>query len=64
MDTPSRGERTGVLDPTIGERLDHAARAKAFFELRILRVIGMLGLFLCIQVIQIAEELIETVIGQ
>jgi hypothetical protein len=49
------GRRPGV---------DHAARTERFAEARILRVVRHLRFFLGVEVIQVAEELIETVIGR
>ena len=39
--------------------LEHAARSEFLSEVRVLRVVGILGLFLGVQVIQVAEELVE-----
>jgi len=44
--------------------LEHAARTKFRSERRVLRIVGMLGLLLGIEVIQIAEELIEPMHGR
>ena len=70
-------ERAGVLDrlladlaearvdgrivPVAGGALEHAARSELGLERRILRIVGVLGLFLGIEVIEVAEELIEAV---
>ena len=72
---PLPGERTGVLDSLLADLAEHridgrivlvgrfaledAARPELLSEIRVLRVVGVFGLFLGVQVIQIAEELIE-----
>jgi hypothetical protein len=56
-------ERPGVLDAAVGIGVDHAARAVLLLELRILRVVVALGLLFGIQVIKVAEELVEAVRG-
>ncbi len=64
---PLLGQRAGVLDPTISEAVDHPTGTEPLAEVRVphrVRIIGVLGLLLGIEVIQIAEELIETVIGR
>jgi hypothetical protein len=43
--------------------VDHAARAEVLLELRVLRVVLVLRLFLGVEVVEIAEELIEAVSG-
>src|SRR5262249_11571278 len=69
------GERPGVLDGLLADlaeawidslivdvgrlALEHAPRAEFRLELRILRVVGMLRLLLGIEVIEVAEELVE-----
>src|SRR5262249_29658996 len=55
------GERAGVLDLPAGEGVDHAPRTEPLLELRIFRVVDVLRLLLGVQVIGIAEELIEAV---
>jgi hypothetical protein len=59
---PSRllGGRIVLVD---GPRVDHAARTEALAKLRILRIVGHLRLFLGVQVVEIAEELVEAVVG-
>jgi hypothetical protein len=42
------GQRTGVLDASIGEGVDHAAGSEALTEGRVLRVIGMFRLIFSI----------------
>jgi len=44
--------------------MQHAARTEHFFELRILRVVRQLRLFLGVEVVQVAEELVEAVNGR
>ena len=56
-------EGAAVLGSPVGEAVDHAARAKAFTKLRIQRIVRILWLFLGIQVVQVAKELIKTVLG-
>ena len=43
--------------------LDHAARPEAFAELRTLGIVRILRLFFGVQVVEIAEELVEAVVG-
>ena len=52
---------TCILDRTTGKAMNHAARTKFLFEFRIFRVVWILWLFFGIQVIKVAEKLIETV---
>jgi hypothetical protein len=42
--------------------VDHAARPEALPELRALRVVGVLRLLLGVQVVEVAEELVEAVV--
>src|SRR5262249_47059304 len=60
-----RRQRAGVLDflcaVRIGPAVEYATRSKLFLKLRILRIVGVFWLLLRIQVIEIAEELIEAV---
>ena len=42
----------------------HAARAEARLELRVLRIVGVLRLFFGVEVVEIAEELVEAVHGR
>ena len=74
---PLPGERTGVFDCLLADlakhridrrivlvgrfALDDAARPELLPEIRVFRVVGVFGLFLGVQVIQIAEELVEAV---
>jgi hypothetical protein len=57
-----RGERAGVGDAAVGEAVDHATRTEVLLELGVLRVVGVLRLLLGVQVIEVAEELVETVV--
>ena len=45
----------------IGPAVEHAARPELLLELGILRVVGVLRLLLGVQVIEVAEELVEAV---
>ena len=60
-------ERTGVLDllRPVGLRpaVDDAARPEALLEGRVLGVVLVLGLLLGVQVVEVAEELVEAVVG-
>ena len=58
------GQRAGVLDLAVRERPDDAAGPESFPELRILGIILILGFFFSIEVIEVAEKLVETVIGR
>ncbi len=59
-------ERASVLDllGAVGHRpaVDDAARAEALAELGILRVVLVLRLFLGVEVVEVAEELVEAVV--
>ena len=43
--------------------MDDAAGAETLAKGRVLRVVGVLGLFFSVQVIEVAEELVEAVVG-
>ena len=74
------GERARVLDLLLanlaparldglvvlvgGPGMDHAARTEVLPEFRVLRVVGHLRLFLGIQVIEVAVEFVESVVGR
>ena len=58
------GQRTGVRDAAVGKAVDDAARAELLLELRVLRIVGMLRLFFRVQVVEVAEELVEPVCGR
>ena len=59
------GQRAGVLDLlaalAVGPAVQHAARPEVLLELRVLRIVRILRLFLGVEVIEIAEELVEAV---
>ena len=61
------GERAGALDllraVRVGPGVDHAARAEPLPQLRVLEVVGVLGLVLGVEVVERAEELVEAVRG-
>ena len=57
-------EGPGVFDTTIREAMNHAARAEFLFELRVLRIIGVLRLLLGIKVVEISKKFIKTVTGR
>jgi hypothetical protein len=57
-------ERPGILDLPVGVRVDHAARPELLPELGVLRVVGVLRLLLRVQVVEVAEELVEAVAGR
>ena len=61
------GERPGVLDLLGAVRhrpaVDDAAGTEALAKRRVLRVVRLLGLFLGVEVVQVAEELVEPVVG-
>ena len=59
------GQRTGILDllPALAVRpaVQHAPGSEPLLECRVLRIVRIFGFFLGIQVIEIAEELVEAV---
>ena len=57
------GERAGVVDLAVGETVDHASGAEFFLKLGRVWVIGVFRFFFGVEVVEIAEELIETVGG-
>ncbi|MCY1239475.1 hypothetical protein D9M72_522700 [compost metagenome] len=57
-------QRAGILDPAIGIGVDDAARAEALGKFRALRIIGIFRLLLGIEVVKVAEELVEAVGGR
>ena len=77
---PLLGQRAGVLDGLLadlaearvdggvvlvgGLALQHAARAELGLVRRVLRIVGQLRLFLGVQVVEVAEELVEAVHGR
>src|SRR5262245_2195965 len=58
------GERAGILDLAAGERMDHASRAESLLEFWILGIVDALRLLFGVEVIEIAEELVEAVGGR
>jgi hypothetical protein len=54
----------GVFDLAVGGRPQHAARAEALTEGGVLRIVGVLRLLLGVQVVEVAEELVEAVVGR
>ena len=44
--------------------LQHAARAELLPEIRVLRIVGVFRLFLGVEVVEVAEELVEAVHGR
>ena len=61
---PLSGERAGILDAAIGKRVNHPARTVLVPKSRILRVVVGLRLFLSIQMVEVAEKLVETMVGR
>ena len=73
-------QRTGVLDGLLADpaearilrrivaigrlALQHAARAELGAELGVLRIVGVLRLLLGVEVVEVAEELVEAVHGR
>ena len=55
------GERAGVGDAAVRKAVDHPTRTELLLELRALRVVGILRFFLGVQVVEVAEELVEAV---
>ncbi len=64
------GQRPGILDATVRVRADDAARAEGFAEgpavgeHHVARVVLVLRLFLGVEVVEVAEELVEAVVGR
>jgi hypothetical protein len=58
------GQGTGVLDVAIGRGPDDAARAECLPELGVLGVIRIFRLLLRVEVVEVAEELVEAVGGR
>ena len=62
---PLAVQRAGVLDLAVGRRLEHAARRIGLDEIGVvLRPVGPLRLLLGVEVIEVAEELVEAVVGR
>jgi len=58
------GQRAGILDLAASRAVDHATRTELFEELRILRIILILWFLFGVQMVEIAEKFIETMIGR
>ena len=58
------GERSGVLDATVGKAVYDAAGAEFLFEIGVLRVVGILGFLLGVEVVEISKKLVEAVVGR
>ena len=62
------GQRAGVRDRlaalAVGQAVEHAARSELLLEFRILGIVPQFRLFLGVEVIEIAEELVEAVHGR
>src|SRR5258707_5465311 len=56
-------ERAGIFDLAVGIGVNYSTRPEVLFELGIFRVVRILGLFLCVEMIEVAEELVEAVVG-
>ena len=65
---PLLRQRPGVLDLlpalAVGPAVQNAPRAEALLERRVLRVVRVLGLLLGVEVVEVAEELVEAVHGR
>jgi hypothetical protein len=62
---PLGGQRAGILDPAVREAVQYAARIVGLEEHRIvLWPIRTFGLFFGIEMIEVAEELVEAMIGR
>src|SRR5262249_12109438 len=61
---PLPGERAGVLDLPARDGMDHAPRAELLPELLPLRIVDTLRLLLGVEMVEVAEELVETVGGR
>jgi hypothetical protein len=58
------GQRARVFDPAIGEAVNDASRSLFLSEFRILRVVIVFRFLLCVEVVEVAIELVETVVGR
>ncbi len=58
------GQRPRILDLAVRSGLDHATRSELPTELGILWVVLVLGLLLGVEVVEVAEELVEAVVGR
>lgn len=62
---PLLGQRTGIVDLAVGRGPQHAARRAGFDESGVvLRVVWPFRLLLGVEVVEIAEELVEAVLGR
>ena len=61
---PFAVQRAGVLDVSVGARFDDASRAEFLLEFWGLRIINIFRFFLRVQVVQVAQELVEAVVGR
>ena len=59
---PKRGSSPGVVGVG-GDAVEDAARAELLLERRVLRVVLVLRLLLGVEVVEVAEELVEAVHG-
>ena len=57
-------ERAGIGHAAIRKTVHHTTRPKALAECRVLRIVGIFGLFFCVQVVQVTKELIKAVLGR
>jgi len=57
-------ERARVFDPAVRRGLEHSARPEAPAKFGFLRIVRVLRLFLGIEVVEVAEKLVEAVIGR
>ncbi len=57
------GEGAGVGDWASGKAVDDAAWGKFLFKVGFFRVVGVFRFFFCIEVVEVAEKLIEAVCG-
>ena len=55
-------QRTGVLDATVGERVDDTSGTESIAELRILRIVRVLRFILSAEVVQVAVELVKPMV--
>ena len=62
------GQRTGVLDLlsalAISPAVQHASGSEMLLERRVLRIVRVLRLLLGVEVVEVAEELVEAVLGR
>ncbi|MNL17509.1 hypothetical protein D3C87_1386050 [compost metagenome] len=59
------GQCAGVFDLAVGVAVDHATGSPGFDEVRVvLGPVRALGFFFGVEVVQVAEELVEAVVGR